>query len=68
MIHKPLLPPKTGYVESIDSQGNPVYVAMPEQLEKLRRQAQNANPQADTDAMLVDLEYRMTLLELGVTE
>ena len=24
------------------------------------------DPQADTDAMLVDLEYRMTLLELGV--
>ena len=27
-----------------------------------------SDPQADTDAMIVDLEYRMTLLELGVTE
>ena len=26
------------------------------------------NPQDDTDAMLVDLEYRLTLLELGITE
>ena len=25
-------------------------------------------PQDDTDAMLVDLEYRLTLLELGITE
>ena len=25
-------------------------------------------PQDDTDSMLVDLEYRVTLLELGVTE
>ena len=24
------------------------------------------DPQADTDAMLVDLEYRLTLLELGL--
>lgn len=28
----------------------------------------NYNPQDDTDAMLVDLEYRLTLLELGITE
>ena len=26
------------------------------------------SPQDDTDSMLVDLEYRLTLLELGVTE
>ena len=26
------------------------------------------DPDADRDAMLVDLEYRITLLELGVTE
>ena len=26
------------------------------------------DPQADTDAMLVDHEYRLTLLELGLTE
>ena len=25
-------------------------------------------PQDDTDSMLVDLEYRMTMLELGITE
>ena len=26
------------------------------------------SPQDDTDSMLVDIEYRLTLLELGVTE
>lgn len=26
------------------------------------------NPQADTDAMLIDHEYRLTLLDLGLTE
>lgn len=26
------------------------------------------DPQADTDAMLIDHEYRLTLLELGITE
>lgn len=29
---------------------------------------EEVNPQADTDAMLVDHEYRLTLLELGLTE
>ena len=27
-----------------------------------------SDPQADTDAMLIDHEYRLTLLELGLTE
>lgn len=27
-----------------------------------------SDPQADTDAMMVDHEYRLTLLELGITE
>lgn len=30
--------------------------------------AEISDPQADTDAMLIDHEYRLTLLELGLTE
>ena len=29
---------------------------------------EQSNPQADTDALLVELAYRLTLLELGLTE
>ena len=31
-------------------------------------EAHSPTPQADTDAILIDHEYRLTLLELGITE
>lgn len=33
-----------------------------------REEIETENPQADLDAMIIDHEYRLTLLELGLTE
>lgn len=67
MIIKPLLPPKAGYVEVIDGNGNHVYKPTAETLEARRREVAEHAVQEDNDAMLVDHEYRLTLVELGVT-
>lgn len=55
MITKPTLPPKAGYVEVIGPDGQRVYQRIPQPLD-------------DTDAMVVDHEYRLALLELGLNE
>lgn len=60
MITKPTLPPKAGYVEVIED-GKHVYKPTPEQQE---REMQTV----DTDEAVIDLDYRLTLLELGLTE
>lgn len=67
-INKPMLPPKRGYVEVIDSTGKHVYKPTPETEQRLAREAVEAEVRCDTDALTVDHEYRLTLLELGVTE
>lgn len=54
---KPVLMPKRGYVEGLDENGNHVYIPGPE-----------VQMQSDTDALLLDYEYRITMLELGVTD
>ena len=36
--------------------------------EEALKPVQTRSPQDDTDAMLVDHEYRLTMLELGITE
>lgn len=64
MVTKPELPPKRGYVEVIDEGGNHVYKPTKETLKEL----ENQTAQNDTDTLIVDHEYRLTLLELGVTE
>lgn len=64
MISKPLLPPRVGYVEiEIDGVRQYRKIATPQDIEI------NAlhTAQADTDALIVDQEYRLVLLELGVT-
>lgn len=60
MITKPTLPPKAGYVEVIED-GKHVYKPTPELQE---REMQTV----DTDEAVIDLDYRLTLLELGLTE
>lgn len=55
MITKPLLPPKAGYIEVIGSDGQHVYQRIPQPID-------------DIDAMVVDHEYRLALLELGLNE
>lgn len=36
--------------------------------EEEAEETETVDPQADTDAMLIDHEYRLTMLELGLTE
>lgn len=65
-ITKPMLPPRAGYVEVVDANGNHVYKPTAETEEKLRAKEQESAVQSDIDAMTVDHKYRITLLELGV--
>lgn len=55
MIINPILPPKKGYVEVVNPDGEHVYAPIDKEEDIL-----------DLDAMSVDHEYRITLLELGV--
>ncbi len=64
-IIKPTLPPRAGYVEAIDADGNHYYKPTAATLEK---QSGMDSMQDAIDTMLIDFEYRLILLELGVTE
>ncbi len=67
-ITKPQLPPKKGYVEIINKNGKHVYKATADGgTEKRLRilEENNSYKEDDMAAMLVDLEYRTTLLELN---
>ena len=59
MITKPQLPPKAGYVE-VEIDGVRQYKKLPE-LEQAEAK------EGDIVELLVDLAYRTTLLELGVS-
>lgn len=37
-INKPILPPKAGYIERVDSKGNHYYAPTPETLDKLNQE------------------------------
>lgn len=67
-ITKPLLPPKAGYVEVIDENGEHVYQPTPETALKLEQEEKQLQLQDDIDSMLVNYEYRIVLLELGLNE
>lgn len=67
MITKPLLPPKAGYVEVIEN-GEHVYKPTPETLAKLAAEATKTSIENDINSLIVDHEYRLTLLELGIIE
>lgn len=68
MINKPILPPKAGYVERVNAEGVHYYEPTAETLAKLQREEAEAQIQADMDGLLVDYEFRLTMLELGLFE
>lgn len=66
MITRPLLPPKSGYVEVVDENGNHIYQPTLETQLKLDEKAEQLQLQDDIDALLIDYEYRIVMLELGL--
>lgn len=68
MINTPQLPPKAGYVEQVNAQGKHYYAPTAETLRKQAQEAEREQIQSDLDAIAVDHEYRLMLLELGVSE
>lgn len=64
-ITKPQLPPLTGYAET-EADGRRVYRNI-ETGEILGQETPRPDPSADLAELAVDHEYRITLLELGVT-
>ncbi len=62
LIHTATLPPKAGYVE-VEVNGERQYRQVPPSAEKRAEQA----VVTDLQALVVDYEYRLILLELGVT-
>ena len=65
MISRPTLPPRAGYVE-IETDGVRQYKKIETEQDIEINALKTA--QSDTDALLVDQEYRMILLELGVQQ
>ena len=68
-ITNPMLPPKAGYIE-VEANGHRTYrniktgVLIEDEMQGTTDPVPTA--QDDTDAMLIDHEYRLTLLELGL--
>ena len=67
MLNRYLLPPKAGYVEVVEN-GEHVYKPTPETLARLEAEAIKASVEDDMNGLIIDHEYRLTLLELGITE
>ena len=65
-ITKPMLPPKKGYVE-VEVDGVRTYRNVETGI-LIDEEATTPTPEEDTAAMLIDHEFRLTLLELGITE
>lgn len=63
-LYNPILPPKNGYVEDIDGEGNHYYRKFYDPLEELEQRLKPI--MSDTDAMLVDHELRLSMVELGL--
>lgn len=51
-LRKPILPPRAGYVEKIDENGNHIYVPTPETAAKLRQRQENADLQTLLNTIL----------------
>lgn len=66
MISMPNLQPKAGYVE-VEVNGHRTYRNANTGV-LIENEVPEPTEQEDTDAMLIDHEYRLTLLELGVTD
>ena len=67
MITKPLLPPKAGYVEVIEN-GEHIYKPTAETLANVEAEAIKTSIEDDINSLIIDHEYRLTLLELDITE
>lgn len=52
VVSIPLLPPKAGYVEVIDENGNHVYAPTPETVEKLKQEEESATMKSTLDALV----------------
>ncbi len=66
MITKPQLPPKAGYVE-VEVDGRRTYKNVVTGI-LIDNEVETPDLQADMAELLIDLTYRVTLLELGVSE
>ncbi|MEA4919391.1 MAG: hypothetical protein VB078_00485 [Clostridiaceae bacterium] len=64
-ITKPQLPPKAGYVE-VEENGQRVYKPTQSE-ERIASLEENKAAQNDIESLLVDQEYQITLIKLGVT-
>ena len=51
-LRQPILPPKAGYVEKIDENGNHIYVPTPETAAKLRVEQEKADLQKLVNVIL----------------
>lgn len=65
-ISRPMLPPKKGYVE-VEVNGVRTYQNVETGI-LIEDEVMAPSAQDDIDAMMVDHEYRLTMLELGLTE
>lgn len=51
-LRKPILPPRAGYVEKVDENGNHIYVPTSETAAKLKQQKENADLQTLLNTIL----------------
>lgn len=51
-LRQPILPPRAGYVEKIDENGNHIYVPTPETAAKLRAEQEKADLQKLVNVIL----------------
>lgn len=63
MITKPQLPPRAGYVE-VEIDGVRQYKKIPTELDKYRTAQESV--ELESAQYTVDLDYRLSLMELGV--
>ena len=63
MITKPQLPPRAGYVE-VEVDGVRQYKKIPTELDKYK--TEQADKELESAQYIVDLDYRLSLIELGV--
>lgn len=63
---KPVLPPKEGYVEKVNTYNEHYYKQTRQTIQKLKKEREQVEIQNDVDSLLMDYEYRLIVLELGL--
>ena len=63
-IANPTLPPKKGYVEVEDKNGNRVYQKIPTEFDMHKKEQEQK--ELEYTQYLIDIDYRLSLIELGV--